>query len=85
MADEKKQEKVEMTDAEKFRLWRKRAIIGGRVVAITAGLAGAAFIGYRIGHDHGYNGALEEVYKQLPEVRESLTTLDPAFFASIKL
>ncbi len=91
MADDVKQEvqeeekvvEPELTDAEKYRIWRMRLMIVGRIALGLGCAAAVGIIMYNLGKGTGKYDCLEHIYKNFPDVREAITAIDPAFFTII--
>ena len=84
--DVKKEEKEEKKEEKKEMMIDKRtAIIVGRLMLGAGLLTAGGLVAYNIGKGRGSDAAYTEVYRKFPEIREALSELDPAFFASIVL
>lgn len=74
---------IDITDGEKYRLWRMRLMLAGRIALGVGCAAAVGLIAYNLGKGTGRYDCLEEIYKNFPDVRDALTAIDPAFFTTV--
>ena len=81
---EKKRKYKDLSDAEKYKFWKEGLkktgiLVLGSTVAIGIGAAI-----YNIGKNAGTYDCLEYIYNQFPECADTIKTVDPAFFTTLK-
>lgn len=85
MAENVKRTFKDLTDGEKYRIIVRKAKKAGIILGGTALGAAVFVIGFRSGKTTGAYQTFEEIYKNCPDAREYLTTLDPVFATTIEI